>query len=151
MPPGPPKKPTHLKVLAGTRRADRENPNEPKPSKDAIGPTMPLSDEEREVWNQLVPELVRCGIMTNTDCHNMTMLCQAEALRRRTHDALSRSGLLTHGSTGQPITNPLFKAMLDAQDRVMRLTVEFGMTPAARARVNAKPEDETKDKGFGID
>ena len=55
-PAGRPKKPTNLKVLHGTYRKDRENPNEvfPDPAADIQAPEW-LPKEARDKWSELAP------------------------------------------------------------------------------------------------
>lgn len=64
---GPAPKPTPLRILHGDQ-SNRIYHNEPKAP--AAGPTIVpehLSDEAREVWNRLAPQMARKGIFTEWD------------------------------------------------------------------------------------
>ena len=45
------------------------------------------------------------------------------------------AALLVKGSLGNPIPNPLIKIARNAAGDMLRYAAEFGMTPAARARI----------------
>lgn len=157
------------------------NNKAPNPGNDNVSPTMPLTDYERAIWNAWALELVDLGIAGDSDSHALTTLVQQEAIRREALAQLRRfrrgiavaddgdveivsplpdddqskdtHGLLGFGSTGQLVVNPLLKVFNDAHDRVHRLLIDFGMTPAARDRITRLEDgSEEKPKGFaGLD
>ena len=51
----PPRRPNHLKVLAGCRQ-DRINRNEPTPTEATIAPATPLSETAQAIWDRLAPD-----------------------------------------------------------------------------------------------
>lgn len=144
---GRPRKPTSLKVLGGEKRPSRLNKDEPVFETDEIAPTQALSSEELAVWNALLPDLVRAGVMTNADCHALTTLCQWEAQRRRALQIVTDEGITTVGAAGQLAKHPAFQAYNDAQGHVTKLLVEFGMTPSSRTRIKVSEKPKAK-SGF---
>ena len=73
---GRPRKPTHLKVLAGERE-DRINRGEPLPTQSAIVPPVQLSDGAQKVWNRLAPDLIDKGCLTSWDVDMFAVFCRS--------------------------------------------------------------------------
>jgi len=148
---GPPKTPLHLATLRGETRPSRVNKNEPDFDEDEIAPLVKLTDEERLVWNQVVPELSRARVLKNSDCAALTHLVQTESAYREAHKVYLDKGMMGIGSTGQTIISPRFTAMMALQKESMKLLTEFGMTPSSRQNVHVTPVGGGKQKGFNID
>jgi phage terminase small subunit len=69
-------KPTALKLIQGTYRPDRANPNEPNP-RPGIPPCPKfLQGEARKQYNRMAKKLARIGLMTELDDMALSMLCQ---------------------------------------------------------------------------
>lgn len=143
-------KPAHLHVLNGTNRPDRQNQDEPEVGTDTIAPPSSLSDAALGIWREMVPELVRCHIMKNTDVLAMAALCEQIAVTREAIEKLHSTELLVRGSQGQPVPNPLFGIASDAFKNIYRGFTEFGMTPSSRTRIIAPKPEEGK-PGLDID
>lgn len=116
-------KPTSLKLLEGSRD-DRINHAEPKfqPGSDAA-PEW-LTGLALDHWNELAPLLASSRVLSAGDRTNLALLCQLYQRWRTDFDDWK------------------------AQDRYIRLSVEFGLTPSARSRIKASPEkpaDEVAD------
>src|SRR5215813_4818923 len=110
---GPPKKPSALKLLQGTFRADRTSPNEPKP--EIAIPDVPahLSAEAKAEWERLAPELARLGLLSRIDRGALAGYCEAwsdfvDATRQcaTTPDGKDRKVLVT--KDGNVIENPYY-------------------------------------------
>lgn len=136
--------PTALKVLAGTARPDRMNPAEPKPPELQVGARPPawLKDKRaRRYWRDLVEVLGRARIIAVTDTTALAILAQAFGAWRHWSDFLE-----VHGTTYETATengSVMYRARPEvayhkgAEDRLVTMLREFGMTPAARSRVAA--------------
>lgn len=74
----PPRKPTHLKILAGDRE-DRINCWEPLPAEAAIVPPVQLGEGAQKVWGRLAPDLINKGVLTAWDCDAFSIYCDAAA------------------------------------------------------------------------
>ena len=136
---GPPRKPTALKLLHGTFRADTVAANEPQPPSDEEWPAPPehLSFLAAQRWRVVAPILHPLGLLTQADYDALEMYCEAysewrEAKRLR--------------------DIPRMKAF---QQAARQFLTEFGMTPASRSRINVLTEEGgsgkkhgAKDKGF---
>jgi P27 family predicted phage terminase small subunit len=144
---GPPRKPTHLKLLQGNPGKRRLNRNEPQPLKAPAVPEPPgyLNGHAAAEWRRIAPELYHMGLLTIADETVLGVYCDAYERWRLAVDAWTRvqerdamfSGLMVKsGKRGTPIQNPLFLAMRQATSDMMRAGAEFGFSPAARARLN---------------
>ncbi len=144
MPPrGPKTKPTNLKLLSGTARSHRLNPNEPKPEIAQPEPPEHLTDAASEEWARIVVELVTLRILTHLDRGALAAYCQAYGRWSAAETALARmaardavtDGLIIKTKSGNLIQNPLVGAANKAMADMVRYAAEFGLTPSARTRV----------------
>src|SRR4051812_43844368 len=75
---GPPPLPTKLKLLRGTARADRSNPDEPKPPPVLEVPPAPawLREHGRREWERVAPILVNTRVLTQVDLGILEDYCR---------------------------------------------------------------------------
>lgn len=155
-------KPTALKVLQGNPGKRPLNKGEPKPTPKAPGCPTWLSLEGKAEWRRVVPELDRIGMLTRVDRAALAVYCSewakyVEAQRKVQEDGLV---LLKHervatGDGGEliiyvmPTKNPAVLIARDTAIQVRALAVEFGLTPAARAKIDL-PEADAADPLAGI-
>ena len=153
-------KPTNLKLIAGTDRADRRNDAEPKPAPALPAPPAFLSDEAKAEWTRTADQLYQLGILSKIDRAALGAYCQAYGRWEQAERALARMAErhgVTHGmmiktTNGNAVQNPLLGTANKAMADMMRYAAEFGMTPSARARIKAEPlgeEDDPAQKYFG--
>jgi len=139
---GRPKKPSALKVLEGTKRSDRINPNEPQPDDGSLTPPDHLTDIGKEAWLDMGNKLLRVGVFSNTDESGFALLCDSWAEWRELREQVKAQGYTYEQTTatGEMMirANPAVTLASDAFKRVKGLLIEFGMTPASRAKVSAK-------------
>jgi P27 family predicted phage terminase small subunit len=142
-PRGPKTMPTNLKLLTGTARAHRLNPQEPLP--DVATPDAPehLTEAALAEWDRIVLELFAMKLLTNLDRAALAAYCQAYGrwssaetalARMAAHDAVT-DGLIVKTKSGNLIQNPLVGAANKAMADMVRYAAEFGLTPSARTRV----------------
>ena len=75
-----PRKPTSLKLVTGTDRADRRNGGEPEPQLlEDLTPPAHLAARSAAVWTELAPMLRRIQLLTEADTIALEMLCDAVA------------------------------------------------------------------------
>jgi P27 family predicted phage terminase small subunit len=144
-------RPTNIKIVAGTDRADRRNDFEPKP--DLCIPDVPphLSDEAKVEWGRVCHEAYALGILSNLDRAGLAAYCQAYGRWVQAERALAMMaerdpitrGLMIKTTNGNAIQNPLVGTANKAMQDMVRYAAEFGFTPAARARVKAEQRGET--------
>lgn len=132
-------------------------PNEPKP--EPVRPSCPswLAKEAKREWRRIAAELEALGLLTRVDRAALAAYCQcyarwvaAEAALRRPDGSMT---LTTTTDKGNIIQHPAVGIANKAMAEMRAFLSEFGMTPAARTRINAKPlEDKgakTKEFLFG--
>jgi P27 family predicted phage terminase small subunit len=153
-------KPSGLKVVAGTDRADRRNEDEPKP--EVTRPKAPahLSKPAKAEWRRVVDQLFNLGIMSDLDVAALGAYCAAygrwvdaeKALAKMAERDPATKGIMIKTTAGNAIQNPLVGASNKAAADMVRYAAEFGMTPSARARLSGGGDDGKKnpaDKYFG--
>jgi P27 family predicted phage terminase small subunit len=156
--PGPRKTPTNLRLLRGNpgQRAIPKGEVQPlKPDK-VPDPPRRLTDEAREEWFRIAPELHRLGILTVADLQPLALYCIAYGRWCEAEDAMIAAkaddphhfGLIIETERG-PIANPLVRIATVAGDKLMRYATEFGFTPASRTRVTGNASADEPEPKFG--
>ena len=115
---GFPPAPTALKILRGNPGRRPLNDKEPKPEVGAPDRPEILDPEARKEWARLTPELVRLGMVTPIDRMALTVLCMAWS---------------EYCESRQPGAGKKFRSAAFTQ--LVRILVEFGLTPASRSRI----------------
>jgi P27 family predicted phage terminase small subunit len=137
---GRPAKPSALKDVAGTSRADRRNDKEPEfDLLDDISPPVHLSEASAAVWRQVAPMLRRGKLLTAADVIALEMLCDSVAdyreARRQRGDDLTQAT----PKGGQQL-NQLLIAQQMSSKRAEAFMAKFGMDPASRTRLMVDPQ-----------
>jgi len=100
----------------------------------------------------MTAELARLGMTASCDRTALELYCQAYA-DWRSAIAKLKSAVIYKGPKGLPVVSPYFAIAQKAQAAMLRLLVEFGMTPSSRTRIHAPAQpanqlqeflDETK-------
>jgi P27 family predicted phage terminase small subunit len=146
---GFPPKPTVLELAQGRPGHRPINHLEPQPM--ACEPEMPryLDREARREWKRLVPILLDMRVLSVADGIALANLCQAYSTlvaAQKAMQAMAKSGgssLLVKNSIGKGENqrtmirqSPLLRIINEQVEIINRLLREFGMTPAARPRLN---------------
>jgi phage terminase small subunit len=115
--PGRAPKPSALKVIEGVHpfRINLDEPATIPPSLDAPGWLKGLALEH---WEELAPILHRVRVFSQADRAALAMLCDDYRRLRTDPDDWK------------------------ARDRYRRMLIEFGLTPSARSRIRATPEEK---------
>lgn len=139
--------PTHLKLLRGNPGHRPLNESEPQPEISANVPEPPpfLTGYGRDEWWRVAPQLYRLGLLTALDVAVLAAYAQAYASWRLAEESLAEmakrdpvtSGLLIKTSSGDAAQNPLVGIARRAASDMVRYASEFGLSPAARARIAA--------------
>lgn len=150
-------KPTALKKLAGNPGNYPLNDAEPTPT---VGvPEMPkgLRRAAQREWKRIVSELLQLGVLTVVDGKALAMYCDAYADWQEAQRDCVKHGLVLDSPVldeenkpiivgGQALTvrkvNPAFTVKSAAQKTLKSFLIEFGLTPASRAKLKipAKPK-----------
>jgi P27 family predicted phage terminase small subunit len=134
-----PRKPTHLKAVQGTDRPDRANPAEPVAS--TALPVAPdyLSSRAVEKFLQLCAILDGMSIASRDDNDALAML--AGLIIEIEEDAILLESVgafyMPSEASGIIRAHPAVSRLSVNRQRAQALLGEFGLTPAARAKVSA--------------
>lgn len=127
------RKPTALRAAMGNPGHRPLPTNEPTPTPGVPDAPASLRREEREVWDRVVPELKRMGVLSKMHREIIASYCRAEALECRAAAALRKEGEVIKAPFG-PKKNPWMDILDKAEKRKRAIAVEFGMTPSSQAR-----------------
>lgn len=148
---GRPKKPTALKVLEGNPGKRPLPENEPKPAPIVETPDPPawMNIEGKEMWKRRLPELQRIGLVTTIDLESFAMLCQSwgeyvEAVKRMKNRGKYYTYTNKAGAENE-IERPVVRVAHRAHERYKSMCTEFGLTAAARSRIEVKLNETTED------
>lgn len=148
-------KPTHLKVVSGNPGKRALNKKEPKPKREAPSCPAHLSDNGKVAWGKLCVLLDRMGVLTEADSMALERLCDTYAEILECRDLIAKTGrtytsVRSSGSEDDSSEQVLVKAnpavamLADADRRFKSYLVEFGLTPAARSKVQVAKDDDEK-------
>ena len=142
-------KPTNLKVLEGNPSKRPLPENEPKPT--PVAPKRPawLTGEGKKVWDRLAPELERLGLLTSIDGEAFAAACQAWKDYVECQRVLKKHGRTytykNQGGFENETERPEVKVANKALEQFRTFCREFGLTPASRAKIDVKINEETSD------
>ncbi|CCH54473.1 phiRv1 phage protein [Fibrisoma limi BUZ 3] len=152
MGPGRPAKPTSVKVLEGTYRADRAVTDEVPPELLAEIPDPPegLGEWGQREWHVVTRWLHSVGNLAATDLSLVAAYCN-EVDNYWSYDAsVKKMGAVVPFKKGGELVklqrNPYTVLRTDALTNALRLAGQFGFTPSARARLTIGGSDPAKPK-----
>lgn len=144
------RKPTHLKVVEGNPGKRALPTNEPQPSGAyPEKPTTFTTDQASDCWDRTTLELKAMGLLHAADVDALEIYCEAYGTWRIAQNSVAIGVLINRGTRENPnmVTNPAWRVARDAAGLVKQLAEQFGLTPAARARIE-RPDAE---EGFSLD
>ncbi len=152
---GPPKKPTAVKLIEGTFRRDRAPRREPRPVPGVPRRPRWLDARGATKWRQLVAILGPMHVVTVADGDALALAAEAFSRFLAARDAVRQFGTVYSSATpaGGTIVRPRPEcAMATSTWRdYLRALQEFGLTPAARARVEARDDGGSETDRFLFD
>ena len=131
----------------------RRNTSEPKsPSGE---PAMPgyLNDDAIavEAWQALMKRLGDMHLLSTADATSYEMYAIAYSRWRTAYDNVKKAGaMLQSETTNQFYTNPAIHDLNNCQNQLRQLNIEFGMTPAARARMRVADTGQGKVNSYTV-
>lgn len=135
-----PRKPSALKLVAGTDRADRRNGGEPEPVLlNDLKPPAHLGERSAAVWNELAPMLRRNQVLTEMDVVAFELLCDSVADYRLVR-AERGDKFITYSMKGSQMLEQRLVAQQACAKRAEVLMGRFGMDPVSRSRVMVDPQ-----------
>lgn len=147
---GPLPLPENVRELRGN--AGKQPPASSPKARPGI-PSRPefLSAEAKREWRRVVGELDEMGILSTVDRAILAMYCDAwakfvEARRllepTEFEDGRQQTVLVIVGHRGAQSKNPAWQIYRDAATTCAALAAQLGLTPNARLRMPAAPEED---------
>jgi len=146
---GPPPTPTNVLAKRGSWRANR-NPAEPKPARGRPRCPRWLDAYAKAAWKQLIPQLDAMGVLTRIDANALTRYCRLWSRWRQAEEFLQQRGdsYLAKDAQGQVKgvrAYPQVRMANQLAEQQQRIEAQFGLTPSARARLQAPQQDSQQD------
>ncbi|MEL7937665.1 phage terminase small subunit P27 family [Pseudomonas delhiensis] len=136
-------KPTAKKDLAGNPGKRALNKAEPKFSEVTdIDPPAWMPERAAVMWSMVVPELLREGVLSITDLHNVEAFCTAYDKWRMAEEEVQLNGITVLSAQGSPMKNPALTAANEAMRQLVTFGSLLGLDPSSRTRLiggNKKP------------
>ena len=146
MKPGPAPAPTKLRMLRGNPSRRPLNKSEPRPKAKARTPSAPsdLGPDGQREWRRLAKELMGLGLLTTVDLTAFRAYCDVYETYTDAMRNIRQFGCIIKTPKGFLMTSPYVHLANKALAQMLQLMQEFGMTPAARSRVEVggKPTDQ---------
>ena len=142
--PGPPKKPTALKLVSGNPGKRALNKKEPKPRGNLYDPPAWLTEDQRKGWEYAI-EVAPFGLLKRLDRSTLVAWVVAEDLHRQAVEKLNGGAMLIKTPNGMPVQSP-YLSIANKQAMIMlKAASEMGFTPASRSRVEVDGDGEEED------
>ena len=141
-------KPTALKILAGNPGKKPLNDKEPKIPDGK--PTCPrhLNHYAKLEWKRIAPILYKAGLLNFIDramlavyCQNWGRWVEAETRLKEMEEDF-KIGSVIKTPKDNYVQNAWLGISNRAQDKMMKVAVEFGMSPSSKSRVMVQIGDE---------
>ena len=145
-----PRKPTVLKLVAGNPGKRALPKHEPRFKSGVGSPPETLDSIGVQCWKRLSALLDRTGVLTQPDELALERMCDAYADVHACRALIERDGrtYVTKNAAGDSLikAHPAVTQLRAADALFKSYLTEFGLTPAARSKVFATP-DEDADAG----
>ena len=143
------RKPIDFHKARHTFRQDRHPDEDVQPRRDNLDLRPPafLSGAAKQEWEAKAEMFHRLGLLSELDFDAFAMLCVALTDLKQATRMLDKHGALVKGKR-----SPWVGLAKAAHDQVLRLQVEFGLTPSSRGRVTLSKQKGTtqqRDRFFG--
>jgi P27 family predicted phage terminase small subunit len=142
MRPGPAPKPTVIKRLAGNPGKRPLNDKEPQPERRMPRCPGHLNDIAKKEWRRISKHLYRSGLLTLIDRAALAAYCQAYGRWAMAEAIVNKKGEIVKTTNGNIIQNPYLSVANRAMEQMLKIEVEFGMTPSSRSRIKVDISDD---------
>ena len=135
-------RPSHLRVLDGTRGKIPADRNQPKPQGDLFEPPGDLIAQAVPFWNEAIADAPK-GLLKRLDKRALAIWATAAWMHSDAAAKVARSASIVQSTrTGEVYQHPAL-AIMNRQALIMlRAAAEMGFTPSSRTRINIASEDQ---------
>lgn len=143
-------KPTEIKRADGNPGKRPLNKNAPDFT-EVVDIAPPLYFEGLEfapvIWQSVVPELLKNGVLRITDMHNVEGFCIAYDNYRQCQKDIAENGVTVMGGNGNLAKNPALTAINEAMKQMTMFGSMLGLDPSSRQRLTGN-QDKKKTNSF---
>lgn len=140
-------KPTRLKVLQGNPGKRPLNQREPKPRAKSPSPPKYLDAYAKTEWRRITKHLDPVGLLSELDRAVLASYCQAVSEQRHAIRKMAADGRYATNARGELVRAPWVLTFEKATDAIRKHAIEFGLTPAARSRIEVGIADVSNPGG----
>src|SRR5262245_27314232 len=101
-----------------------------------------LSEAAKAEWTRMSAELSKLGLLTIVDRSAFGAYCMAGGRWVEAEGALRKTGPVVKAPSGYPMLSPYLAVANRALEHMRMFLIEFGMTPASRAKLAVRPYEE---------
>lgn len=143
---GPAHIPSALNELHGNPSKRPRNANEPKPCPVLPDPPKHLSKAAKKEWKSISEQLYRLNLLTEVDVNALAMYCESWASYLTAVAYVQENGSFFTTAQGYMQTHPMATEVKAQAALLLKLAAQFGLTPAARARLSVSGPEKKESK-----
>jgi len=151
------KLPQEIKIARGTLRPCREMENQMQTNKLEAIPTPPKDFDKKaiEVWWISTNALFNIGLLFAEDIQKLEQYCRYCSISLKAKKMLDKQGIVieevNQGGHVYHAKNKWWSIMLEADKQMIKLSQEFGFSPAARTKISmpGKIDNDMDKQMFG--
>jgi len=139
--------PTKLRILRGNPTGKPLPKNEPQPSTNVPPPPSFLSNIGKREYRRVAKILAPLGVITELDATALAAYSDAFSTWAESVEQIKNNGYMAVGRNGNLYQNPYVGMKNQAMEKMMKIAVEFGMTPSSRTRITGTKQPDSSKKG----
>ncbi|WP_426453833.1 phage terminase small subunit P27 family [Paenibacillus sp. S-38] len=117
-----------------------------QPSTNRTNPPAWLCDTAKKEFRRIAKELKEIDLLTNVDVNALALYCDAYADYIEITRIIKNDGFMVEHTNKSGVTNevahPLLAKKKQMHEQMRSLAVEFGLTPASRAKIAMPPRGQ---------
>lgn len=115
-----------------------------------VSPPAHIPEQMRDEWRTVAIDLRERKLLTDAMTGSLDAYILALWNMRRAQEQIDLHGLLVDAGKGILKQNPAVSLLGKAQQVVLRLSMELGLTPASRSRSSLQQSTEKEDDIFSV-
>lgn len=131
--------PTRLKLLKGNPSGRPINKDEPEFEVRTPDCPTDMPEDGRVVWERVVPELLRFGLLAVTDWEALEIYCSVFADFKAANRTIAKEGQNVVSDKGNMYQHPAVGQKNTAATLVKQFAAEFGFTPSSKTGLVSHP------------
>ncbi len=136
------------KALLGTAGKHKLPELVAPPPPTTLEPPSHFTGRALEMWRELAAKLEGLGLFSELDYPALCHLCHAWHESEYLREELKKNGYTQTNDRGMITANPMTYMASNADKKLLAMLKEFGLTPAARRKVDKVPKQDPKKNEF---